>query len=521
MPLDQTSVAAGVGASVKNVQFKAVAETKPRKIGIIGTYDPSITTIADNEPDLITSPESAGAKYGFGFMVHRLAVQTSQGSQGIETWVIPQPEVTESPAAATGTITVSTQPTASGTIHLYIAGIYVPVTVLKADPVADVGDAIEAAILANDDLPVTASAAAAVVTITSKSVGPWGDDISLKVNLGFQQEFPASLTLAIVDMSGGAGLPDIQDALDGLGLGDDANQIDITDLVHGYGDDSDTLDKLSVYNGEGNEPVGLYSKTIYRPFRSIIGDVGIDTSPTITRLADLITLADGRKFDRTNGIIAVPGSPNHPAEIAANTMGILARINNNRASQSYVGQILSGVIPGIPVDRWTRDYNDRNTAVKNGISPTVIEGNTVLLQNVLTFYRPDNVPLSSNGYRSQRNISIIQNMLYNVGLTFSQEKWQGISIVEDVDKVSNIIDRQKTKDIDAVIDELQNLAVSFEGHAWIYTAAFTVARLATGDYVQIRTNSTGFDAILPVIFSIEGGIIDTQVEFDTSIAVLL
>jgi phage tail sheath gpL-like len=93
MPLSQSSLAAAVGAAVQNVQFQATALNLPRKILIIGTYDPSITSVVDEVPVLITSPEDAGTKFGFGFMIHRLAVQAFAGSQGVETWVIPQSEV--------------------------------------------------------------------------------------------------------------------------------------------------------------------------------------------------------------------------------------------------------------------------------------------------------------------------------------------------------------------------------------------------------------------------------------------
>jgi hypothetical protein len=144
------------------------------------------------------------------------------------------------------------------------------------------------------------------------------------------------------------------------------------------------------------------------------------------------------------------------------------------------------------------------------------------MSDTLTFYHPDNVPLSSNGYRSQRNISITQNILFNEKLTFSQEKWKSISIVEDVQKVTNSTDKQKVRDRNAVLGECIALATSFEGHAWIFTAAFTIEKLQSEpDRIQIRAGGTGFDILLPVVYSGEGGIIDVVTEFDTSLSVLL
>ena len=181
---------------------------------------------------------------------------------------------------------------------------------------------------------------------------------------------------------------------------------------------------------------------------------------------------------------------------------------------------MTDIDPGAKADRWTSQYDSRDTAVKAGVSPTKISSGEVTLQNIVSFYHPDNVPVDSNGYRSMRNISILQNMIANVRITFEQEKWLGISIVDDVTKVSNTRDRQKARDVDAVKDDLAALARAFEARAWLFTASFTIEKLKETGAVQIRPGAIGFDSVLSVILSGEGGILDTVIEFDTSIAVL-
>jgi phage tail sheath gpL-like len=518
MPLSQSSLAAANAVGVQNVQFQSAAKNLPRKILVIGTYDPLITTITDNVPVLVTSPADAGNKFGFGYMIHRLVTQVFEGSQGVECWVIPQ---SETGAAAIGDIDfVGSVATEAGTLYLYVAGLPVPVTILKADDADAVATAVAAAVTADKNLPVTAvvnGVTTSQVDFTAKSEGPEGDNISLTFNWGFQEDFPAGVTAAVTDMTGGSGVPVIANALNGLGTGDDANEDFFTDMVHGYGQDTTSLDAISAYVGEGNDFVGLYLKTVARPFRSLVGDVATGSAG----LTALLALGNGRKLDRANGVIAVPGSPNHPSEIAALAIGIMARLNNDRAAESYNGKLLPNIIPGARADRWTSDYDDRDTAVKAGVSPTAIDNNAVLMQNVLTFYHPDSIADSSNGYRSQRNISIIQNLLYNLKNNFGQEKWQGISIVDDIAKVSNITDRQKARDTNSVLDDLLALANSFEGHAWIFSAAFTISKLQEGGYISIRAGGTGFDIILPIVLSGEGSIINTTIQFDTSLAVLL
>jgi len=519
MGLDASSIAAAVGAGAKNVKFRASALNVPRKIALIGTYLPAKTSIADEVPRLSAGPADAADVYGFGSMLHRLAIASDEGAQGIETWIVPQAEAGGA-AAATGDVAFgATAVTAAGTLYFYISGY--PCFVSAA--VDDTGTELVVKIIAKmaevGNFPVSAVASTTDTTadFTALSKGPWGDDVIFSFNEGFQEYLPAGVAAVITGMSGGTGIPDIEDALDGMGLADDANEKQFTDLNHGYGQDSTTLGLLSTWNGPGNDFLGLYSKTVARPVRSLVGD----TTAGGGGLSALIALGNGRKSDRTTGVVPVPGSSGNPSEIAAKALGILARLNNNRAAEHGLGQVLPNVFPGAVADRWTSSYDSRNTAARAGIGSTVVRSGAVVIQDSFTFYHPDSIADDSNGFRSQRNISIIQNLLDNIRANFASEKWQGISIVADVAKVSNPTDRSKARDLDAVIDDLVALATSFESHAWIFSAAFTIDRLKSGGYVTIRPGGKGFTMTLPVLLSGEGTIFDAVVEFDTSLDIFL
>jgi phage tail sheath gpL-like len=518
MSLNTTSLADGIGVSVNNTRFKAGASVVPRKILIIGTFDPLKTSAVPNVPMQIFSPEHCGANFGFGFMLHRLAVQAFLGSAGVETWVIPQSEAGGSVKAA-GKISITGPATAAGTLYIYIAGIVVPVSVASGDAATAVAGNIITAINAMKELPVTAVVGtnAYDVTVTSKSSGPWGNAISILMNLGLNQAVPAGLSVTITSMANGAGVPTIATALNALGTGDGANDAFFTDMVHGYGQDTTTLDAVLLYVGSGNTATGLWDSLVGRPFRSLVGD----TAAGSAGLTALTTLSGNRKSDRATGVIAVPGAPNHPAEIAALTIGVIAAVNNDLAEGSYLGLTLPGIIPGAVADRWTSTYDNRDAAVKAGISPTRVRSGVVQLQNVISFYRPDDVPVTSNGYRSMRNISILQNILANIRSNFDREKWQGVSIVKDTIAVTDIASRKKSRDIDSVIDDLTALAKSFESMAWIFSADYTVKALAEPGAVSIRTGGTGFNSQLSLVLSGEGGIFNNVVNFDTDISVAM
>jgi phage tail sheath gpL-like len=518
MTITPNSLAAQNGVSVENQQFAVSASVLPQKNVIIGTFDEAtFLSISPNVPIRVFSPADVGGKTGYGFMLHRLAKAAFKPGT-VETWIIPQLEGGSDPDQATGQIDLTASAgVQSGTIACYIAGDRVAISISANDTPTEIGAALATAINNDDDLPVTAVNAIGVVTLTSKSGGEFGNDISIAFNLSSGEELPTGVVASVTDMSGGSGVPDIQDALNALGTGDGQNDDFFTNLIHGYGNDTATLDAISEYNGVGNTFVGNYKKEIARPFRSLIGDV----TPGFAGLAAALAFADLRKNDRTNGLICVPGSESHPQEIAAQQAGLMAVTNSTRAEEGYIDKELSDVWPGDVSDRWTNDYDNRDQAVRCGVSTTFAKNGVVTAQNIITFYRPTTVQPESNGYRAMRNISIIQNMLYNYRLNFDRPKWDGISIVEDTTAVSDPTSREKARDVGSVLDDLVPLADEFAGKAWIYTASYTKEQLQEGDKVTLRPGLTGFDITFPVIVSGEGGIYNSVITFDTSIAILL
>lgn len=521
MTVTPNSLAAGNLVSVKNKQFAVGANVLSRKIIIVGTKDASKTTLVVDTLKQIFSAAEVGDIAGFGSMLHRLAIRAEEGSQGVETWLVPQDEAGGAAAAAGEIDWTGSTGVLAGTQAVYIAGIRAAVNIADGASIEEISDAVVAAVNAISEMPVVAAKTVVTfeTTFTAKTKGPWGDDIDISLNLLETDETPTGITAAITGMTGGSGVPDISDALDALGITgtDSQNEKFFTDFIHGYGQDTTTLNLISAYNGSGNDFTGNYKKEIARPFRSLVGDVVADTAG----LSALIAVGNGRKLDRTSGIFPVPGSQNHPEELAAFALGTAARLNNTRAEETTINQNMGGFFGGDLGDRWTDDYDNRDLAIKAGISTSQVKGGILTIQNLITFYHPDSVAQSSNGYRSQRNISILQNLLFNYKANFAREKWKGITIVDDTGDVSSTISKQKARDIDSVLDDLVDLANVFAGLAWLFTASFTIEKLQEGGAVTIRAGVTGFDIIFPVILSGEGGIFNSTIEFDTSIAILL
>jgi len=509
-----SSLAAINAVGIENQQFAVSSQNVEQKNIIIGTFDESsFPLLTPNIPIRVLSSQDVGAKTGFGYMLHRLALSAEKAGK-VQTWIIPQEEGGSDPDQATGEIDFSASTgVLAGTANLYIAGALVSVGITAGLTPEVIGDYFQDAINDNDDLPITAINTLGVLAITSKSGGPWGNDISLVFNLAESDELPDGMVAAITGMSGGVGTPDIQDALDALGTGDAQNEKNFTNLIHGYGNVTAVLDAVSTYNGPGNDLIGNYTEEVARPLRSMVGNTAVGSAG----FAAALVFADLRgESDRTNGYLQAPGSPNHPQEIAAQATGIAAVTNSKRAAEGYIDKALYGVWPGDMADRWTNDYSNRDQAVKGGLATTMSKNGVLLLQNIDTFYRPTSISVESNGYRKWQTLSIIQNVLYNFKANFERDYWKGIIIVEDAAKISSLVDREKVRDSGNVLDDLFALADSFYGKGWVYNSSY----IKENCVVSLRAGLTGWDIKFPFIPSGEGGITNSLITFDTSITVL-
>ncbi|NNV20652.1 phage tail protein [Ochrobactrum pseudogrignonense] len=114
---------------------------------------------------------------------------------------------------ATGTFTFTGAVSSSLVLRFKVAGQQVRFTAQPTSTVAQLAASLAAAINDNASLPVTATAAAGVVTVKSRHGGEVGNDIDLRVDVE-AQPLPASLNVAVAAMAGGTGNPDLTPALD-------------------------------------------------------------------------------------------------------------------------------------------------------------------------------------------------------------------------------------------------------------------------------------------------------------------
>lgn len=537
MPITPSSLAVARGAGVNNQAFTPTAQDIPRNIVIIGTFNPSLA--ASITVETVYGPYSnaaqIGAVFGQGYMIHRLACGVFAGapSGGVTVWVIPQAEVGGAVAGthASG-IVVSGPSTGAGTLAVYVDNIRYAISVTSGMTATQIADAIVAAWTADPNCPVSGVDTTGTIAVTSKSKGPWGNSIPIAINIQAGDSLPAGVTVTLNALATGSGVPTIANALNnGLGTGTNANTLPngwwMTDLVHGYlasgttaaatAQDQTTITAISTYNGLASAASGCYDHNVGKPFRCINGDV--TNSATVP--SALVTFGSTNSTtDRTNAILCVAGSRTHPCEMAAVATGAVNVRAGSAALRPYDGITLPGVDPG-PTGMWTTDYGNRDTAVKAGLSPTIVVGGAVTLQNIVTFYAANTqVPQTSNGYREWVNLCKLQNIIYSMLSNFRGPKWQGFTIVVDATKVSDPVAKQYVRDVNSVIDDLVALAKAWYGKGWVYSKDFIINALmsTTNPPVVPRTAGDGFTVNLPGILSGIGNIIDATFNFDISLA---
>lgn len=154
----------------------------------------------------LSGVQDAINKAGAGSMLAQMAARYRAIDPTLDIYMLPYAD-NAAGVQATGTITVTAAPTSAGTLALYVAGKLVSVGIELGMTAAQVATAIAAAITAaGADIPVTAVAALAVVTLTARHKGTCGNHIDLRLN--FYKETPvAGLALTIAAMAGGTGDP--------------------------------------------------------------------------------------------------------------------------------------------------------------------------------------------------------------------------------------------------------------------------------------------------------------------------
>ena len=327
-------------------------------------------TAAVNTAYIVSTTDQAKTLFGVGSMLARMhALYRLQDPFG-ELWCICMADAGGG-VQAVGTITVTGPATAAGTISLYIAGQRVTVAVANTDIATAIATNIASAITAATDLPVTATPAGAVITLTCKWKGLTGNDIMVSDSfrgLPGGESLPTGVSLAYVAMATGATNPTLTgNAI--TAMGDDEYDY----VIHPY-TDSTSLDALAL---EYNDSVGRWSYA-----RQVYGHCYTALRGTLSAL----TTAGGLRNDQHHTIAAIDADCPMPNwEYAAAYGGANAVCINVDVARPTQTTPLNGVLCPRAGKRFL--LTERQSLLNYGIATSRYSSGVVQIERAITTYQ--------------------------------------------------------------------------------------------------------------------------------------
>lgn len=335
----------------------------PTKAILLGQMGSDATAAAATSYQ-ITRADQADVLFGAGSQLAGMVQAFHRANPFSEMFAMGLPAAAGA-AAATGTLTFDGAGVAgAATVAFYIGGRRVPLIVRPTDTPAQQAATLAGAISADPRLPVSATAAGAVVTLTARQAGELGNAIDLRIGLRADELRPPGFGCTIAPMSGGAGNPDLGTLLARIG------GAWYTDIVTGWTDGANlatlTADLAARYTAMG--------KLDAHGWAGVRGTLG-----------QLLATGDSLNSQFLTAIGA-KRAPTPPWEWAASLAGVgVFHLTNDPARQLRT-LALPGVLGPAEPDRATPEEQD--LLLRNGISTfEVLSDGTVVLDRVVTTYQ--------------------------------------------------------------------------------------------------------------------------------------
>jgi phage tail sheath gpL-like len=334
----------------------------PRRVALVGVRATGSGTATSLVPYQIFVDGDGDTLFGAGSelaLMCRAALKAGRLSGKMpEIWAVG----IAAPAgvASTKTLTVTGPATGSGNIALRIAGRPISVPVASGDTATTMAAAIDAAIdlvAASGILPITASSAAAVATLTANQIGVNGEDLKVAVD-----STPTGVAVAVASGVTGTGVYDITAALDVLR---NQHYNAIVTANHAATDVSDLAAHITERSASG------VKKWVF----SFLATTG-----TLSAATTLATAANSEY----QVVVAAEDFPNLPGEIAAHVA--VTRIAEEDPSLTVSGRVLD-LYPPPAASVFTEGVGgEQDAALAGGVTPLALdtEGKVKIVRLVTT-----------------------------------------------------------------------------------------------------------------------------------------
>ncbi len=374
-----------------------------QKILLIGQC---IGAASVSAPVRVTRAEQGATLAGRGSILAAMVAAALTASSQVELWAMPIAD-NAAGVAATGSITIGGPSTAAGTLALMIAGVRVPVAVASGASASTIATAVAAAINALPDLPVTASAAAAVVTLTCRHKGTAGNDIDLRANYFDGESLPAGVTATIVPMAAGATNPDL------------------TSLVANLGDAWYQTIAIGVNDAANMSVIDTDLEDRWGPVRQIEGRAYFGLSGSFSTLSSFGATRNGKHATIVGGY----NLPSPPWIVAAAFASVAAYYLQIDPARPLTDLVVAGIRAPRPEHRFIR--TERELLLKDGISTFRVnaEGN-VAIERLISCYQVSAAGFDDDSYLDVQTTATLGYYRYSYRVRMA-EKFPRAKLTED------------------------------------------------------------------------------------------
>jgi phage tail sheath gpL-like len=382
--------------------------TQNQRILLIGQKLATGTAPAD-VPVLVSRNDEAKGLFGLASMLTSMHKIVRLNDLIGEVWCLPIADPGAGVAAA-GTVTFSGSPTEAGTYNLYIGDDRIQMAVAVSQTPAQLATALAAAINAETELPVTAVAAAAVVTVTLRHKGLVGNDLKLQSNYRGSaggEITPAGMNAAIVQPTGGTGVPSLDAAI--AALGDE--EFDF--VIHPFSDAA-SLDSLKLLMND-NAGRWSYSKQIY-------GHVYTAKRDTLVGLQNFGVTRNDQHHTIAGFENGVPSPLWEFAAAYGARNAVFIKADPARPTQTGV---LQGILPAPASQRFIK--TERETLLNAGIATNIVDaGGNVMIERAVTTYQRNSFGQKDPSYRDSETMhqltTVVRRMRNRITTKYPRHK---------------------------------------------------------------------------------------------------
>lgn len=345
---------------------------------IVGQMTSGAATVG--KPVLVTGVSQGHELFGRGSQLARINDAYRANDDYGEVWAIPVADP-EGGTAASCSVTVSGEATASGSVFLYVGATRVAANVAIGDTAASIATALAAAVNAKPDLPVTAQASSGTVVLNAKNAGTQGNDIRVAVNrAGYAagEVLPEGISATVSAMAGGAGVPDLEAVI--AAMGDE--QYDL--IAMPFAD----ANSLNQFSAEMNDVTGRWS-----PTRQLYGHVFTALRGTV---ATLQAFGSARNDQHATVVGIESGVASAACEVLGAYVGRAARALNTDPARPLQTLELIGITPAPEGERFS--LTEKQTLLTSGISTEYTQGGYMRIERAITTYQKNASDVLDNSY---------------------------------------------------------------------------------------------------------------------------